>query len=183
MPSPPASQAVDLLLRLIAGAERAGATAEVVGDEQAAIAAVGALADRLGAARVTATPDAERFAPPGSLVGGAITDVADADLGVSVALLAVAETGSVLLGSNVPEHRMVGMLSHTHAVVVPAGAIVASLDDAAGEIRRRTPPGESQLRYCSLVSGPSRTADIERVLTVGVQGPRALHLILVESAT
>jgi L-lactate utilization protein LutC len=183
MPSPPGSQAVDLLLRLIAGAERAGATAEVVGDEQAAIAAVAVLADRLGAARVTATPDAERFAPRGSIVGGAVAAVADADLGVSAALLGVAETGSVLLGSNVAEHRLVGMLARTHVVVVQAGAIVASLDDAAVELRRLTAPGQNQLRYCSLVSGPSRTADIERVLTVGVQGPRALHLILVESTT
>jgi L-lactate utilization protein LutC len=183
MPSPPASQAVDLLQRLIAGAERAGATAEVVADEQAAIAAVALLADRLRAARITATPDAERFAPPGSIVGGAVAAVADADLGVSTALLGVAETGSVLLGSNVAEHRLVGMLARTHAVVVQAAAIVPSLDDAAVELRRLTAPGQHQLRHCSLVSGPSRTADIERVLTVGVQGPRALHLILVESTT
>ncbi len=183
MPSPPASQAVDLLQRMIAGAERAGATAEVVGDEQAAIAAVAVLANRLRASRVTATPDAERFAPPGSIIGGPVAVVADADLGVSTALLGVAETGSVLLGSNVPEHRLVGMLARTHAVVVLAGTIVASLDDAALELRRVTAPGQRQLRYCGLVTGPSRTADIERVLTVGVQGPRALHLILIGSTT
>lgn len=178
-----ASQGMELFQRFKERAERAGATAEVVGDEQAAAAAVAVLADRLRASRVTATPDAGRFAPPGSIVGGAVAAVADADLGVSTALLGVAETGSVLLGSNVPEHRLVGMLARTHAVVVPAGALVASLDDAAEELRRVTAPGQRQLRYCGLVTGPSRTADIERVLTVGVQGPRALHLILIGSTT
>lgn len=182
IPRLPASEAVELLQRFIAGAERAGATAEVVSNEQAVNAAVVTLADRLRATRITATPDAERFAPPGAIVGGPLGAVADADLGVSTALLGVAETGSVLLGSNVAEHRMVGMLAQTHAVVLPVRAIVGSLGDVALELRRLTAPGQHQLRYCSLVTGPSRTADIERVLTVGVQGPRALHLILVEPA-
>ena len=181
MASPSASQSVDLLQRFKERAERAGATAEVVPDEPAAAAAIAALAGRLQPARVTATSDAERFAPPGSLIGASVAAVADADLGLSTALLGVAETGSVLLGSNVTEDRLVGMLAQTHAVVVRAGMIVASLDHAAEELRRLTAPGPDQLRYCSLVTGPSRTADIERVLTVGVQGPRALHLVLVES--
>lgn len=177
-----ASQAVDLLQRFKDRAERAGATAEVVADEPAAAAAVAALAARLQATRVTATPDADRFAPPGRLIGGSVAAVADADLGVSTALAAVAETGSVLLGSNVTEDRLVGMLAQTHAVVVQASTIVASLDDVAAALRRLTAPEPNQLRYCTLVTGPSRTADIERVLTVGVQGPRTLHLILVEAA-
>jgi L-lactate dehydrogenase complex protein LldG len=88
----------------------------------------------------------------------------------------------VLLGSNVTEDRLVGMLAQTHVVVIEASSIVASLDDMADELRRLTSPGPNQLRYCTMVTGPSRTADIERVLTVGVQGPRALHLIVVEAA-
>lgn len=163
-------------------AERSGTTAEVVAGESAAVAAIAALVDRLQAARVTATSRASRLAPAGSLVGGAARAVADADLGVSTALAAVAETGSVLLGSNVTEDRLVGMLAQTHVVVIEASSIVASLDDMADELRRLTSPGPNQLRYCTLVTGPSRTADIERVLTVGVQGPRALHLIVVEAA-
>ena len=130
---------------------------------------------------MTATRDAQGFAPAGALVGGSVSEVADADLGVSVARLAVAETGSVMLGSNAAEDRLVGMLARTHAVVVPNGALVASLDDAAQTFRALTALGDGQLRYVGLVTGPSRTADIERVLTIGVQGPRALHLIIVDS--
>jgi L-lactate dehydrogenase complex protein LldG len=170
-----------LMQRFKHSAERAGTTTEVVGDESAAVAAIAGLVDRLQAARVTATSRASRLAPAGSLVGGVAQAVADADLGVSTALAGVAETGSVLLGSNVTEDRLIGMLAQTHVVVIEASSIVASLDDIAAELRRLTSRGPSQLRYCTLVTGPSRTADIERVLTVGVQGPRALHLIVVEA--
>ncbi len=170
----------ELIDRFAEWASKAGATVERVADGEPAKAAVLALADRIGATRVTATPEGARFAPPGALVGGSAAQVADADLAVSVAHLAVAETGSVLLGSNATEDRLAGMLAHTHALIVPGGRLVRTLDDAAGEIRRLTAPGEGQLRYVSFVTGPSRTADIERVLTIGVQGPRAVHVILIE---
>jgi L-lactate dehydrogenase complex protein LldG len=149
-------------------------------DENAAIVAVGQVARRFDAPRITATPEGARFAPAGALVGGSVSQVADAELGVSVARLAVAETGSVLLGSNDTRARMVGMLAKTHVVVVSARVLVASLDDAAATVRGLAAPGPDQLRYMGFVTGPSRTADIERVLTIGVQGPRALHVVLIE---
>lgn len=161
-------------------ASQAGATVQTVPDAAAAITAVGEMAQRLGGARVTSTPEGARFAPAGALVGGSVTQVADAELGVSVGRLAVAETGSVLLGSNDPQARMVGMLAQTHVVVVSATALVPSLDEAAVTVRTLARPGPGQLRYMGFVTGPSRTADIERVLTIGVQGPRALHIVLIE---
>jgi len=161
-------------------ASQAGATVETVPDAAAAVAAVGDMARRLEAARVTSTPEGAEFAPASALVGGSVAEVADAELGVSVGRLAVAETGSVLLGSNDPRARMVGMLARTHVVVVGADALVSSLDDAATRIRALARPGPDQLRYVGFVTGPSRTADIERVLTIGVQGPRALHVVLIE---
>ncbi len=160
-------------------ATQAGATVETVPDAAAAVAAVEQLARRLEAARVTSTPEGARFAPAGALVGGSVPEVADAELGVSVGHLAVAETGSVLLGSNDPRARMVGMLARTHVVVVAAGALVPSLDEAAAAVRALARPGPDQLRSMGFVTGPSRTADIERVLTIGVQGPRALHVVLI----
>lgn len=160
-------------------ATQAGATVETVADENAAIAAVGQVARRFDAPRITATPEGARFAPAAALVGGSASQVADAELGVSVGRLAVAETGSVLLGSNDTQARMVGMLAKTHVVVVSARVLVPSLDDAAATIRGLAAPGPDQLRYMGFVTGPSRTADIERVLTIGVQGPRALHVVLI----
>ena len=170
----------ELVDRFRRWAVQSGATVEVVPDAASAAASIGRLGERLGARRVTATREGARFAPD-ALVGGTVAQVADADLGVSVARLAVAETGSVLLGSNVSEDRLVGMLAHTHAVVVPAGVLWGSLDEAAPLLRAMVAPGPAQLRHLGFTTGPSRTADIERVLTIGVQGPRALHLVVVEA--
>ncbi len=164
-------------------AQRAGATVEHVPDAEAAKKTISALAERLAARRVTATPEAAPFGPEGTLVGGSVSQVADADLGLSLALLAVAETGSVLLGSNRAEDRLVGILALNHVVIVPAARLIRSLDDAAAELRRLTARGDHQLRYAQFVTGPSRTGDIERVLTIGVQGPQAMHIILVDADT
>lgn len=174
-----AIQAESLINRFRQWAEKAGATVETVPDDDAARGAVQRLAEGVRASRVVATSEGQRFAPAGSLVGGSASAVADADLGVSLARLAVAETGSLLLGSNVTEDRLVAMLTRTHAVVVQADNLVASLDDATPILRQLTAPGDQQLRYVGFITGPSRTADIERVLTIGVQGPRALHVIVI----
>ncbi len=175
--------ASDLAEQFSQWAQRAGATVERVPDAEAVKQAITALAERLAAKRITATPDAARFGPTGTLTGGPVADVADADLGLSVALLAVAETGSVLLGSNRAEDRLVGILALNHVVIVPAARLVRSLDDAASELRRLTARGNHQLRYVQFVTGPSRTADIERVLTIGVQGPQAMHLVVIATDT
>jgi L-lactate dehydrogenase complex protein LldG len=105
--------------------------------------------------------------------------VADAPAGLSAALLAVAETGSVLLAENALEARIVGMLTLTHFVLVRAGDLVAMLDDMGARLPQLTQSGAQQRHYISLVTGPSRTADIERTLTVGVQGPKALCVLVV----
>ena len=133
-------------------AAKAGATVETVADEDAASAAVRRLAT--GAPRVVATKAGRRFAPDGALVGGSATDVADADLGVSVGLLAVAETGSLLLGSNVVEDRLVAMLTRTHVIVVDGRNLVGSLDAASPILRRLTPPGRNSCAMSGSSPGP-----------------------------
>ncbi|MBX5451299.1 LutC/YkgG family protein [Thermogemmatispora sp.] len=105
--------------------------------------------------------------------------VADAPAGLSSAVLAIAETGSVVLADNSLAARIVGMLTLTHFVLVSAEQLVPLLDEAATLLQTLTRPGPQQQHYISLVTGPSRTADIERTLTIGVQGPRALHVIVV----
>ena len=102
----------------------------------------------------------------------------DAPFGVSLARLAVAETGSVLLAEPTLADRAIGMLVATHLVLCPTGELVPSLDEAAPvlDVIARQPGGG----YATLVTGPSRTADIERVLTVGVQGPGRLIVLFVD---
>lgn len=100
-----------------------------------------------------------------------------ADAGISAARLGVAETGSVLLATPAVDRR-VELCVDVHLVWLAAATLVATLDEALAAVRgvNGRPPA-----YATLVSGPSRSADIERQLTVGVHGPRALHVLLVEN--
>jgi L-lactate dehydrogenase complex protein LldG len=100
--------------------------------------------------------------------------IADAAVGIAEGMLAVAESGSVLLAHDELADRAVSMLSRIGVQVVPRDRIVASLDDAAVWLDAN----EGAASLVSLVTGPSRTADIERSLTIGVQGPSDLHLVI-----
>ena len=102
----------------------------------------------------------------------------DAPLGLSMGRLAVAETGSVLLSEPSLEDRSVGMLTLAQATICSTMALVASLDDAAPVIRELSLAKGGV--FSTLVTGPSRTADIERVLTVGVQGPGKVMTLFVD---
>ena len=112
---------------------------------------------------------------------GTPASVADASAGLSSAELAVAETGSVLLAENALEARVVSMLTLTHFVLVRASAMVPMLDQVGERLQQLSKPGPDQRRYMSLVTGPSRTADIERTLTIGVQGPKALCVLVINN--
>ncbi len=106
--------------------------------------------------------------------------VADAPAGLSCAELAIAETGSVLLADNSLAARVVSMLTLTHFVIVSEHKLVPLLDEAGRLLQQLTKTGPDQRHYISFVTGPSRTADIERTLTIGVQGPKALCVLVVQ---
>ena len=108
--------------------------------------------------------------------------VADAPAGLSSAELAIAETGSVMLAENALEARVVSMLTLTHFVLVRTVDLFPMLDEAGKRLQQLTRSGPDQRHYISLVTGPSRTADIERTLTIGVQGPKALCVLFVNDA-
>jgi L-lactate dehydrogenase complex protein LldG len=110
---------------------------------------------------------------------GSPASVADAPAGLSGAELAISETGSVLLAENALEARVVSMLTLTHFVLVSEDTLVPMLDDAAVVLQKLARTGSDQRHYMSFVTGPSRTADIERTLTIGVQGPKTLCVIIV----
>ncbi len=102
----------------------------------------------------------------------------DAPLGLSLARLAIAETGSVLLAEPSLDDRAIGLLVATQLVVCSTAALVPSLADAAPALRGVALQFGGG--YATLVTGPSRTADIERVLTVGVQGPARVVVLFVD---
>jgi len=99
---------------------------------------------------------------------------AGADLGVTGAVAAIAATGSVVLDSAAAAGRVAGLLPRVHLCVVPAGRLVATPSDVLRGLGR---PGALPSNLV-LVTGPSRTGDIEQILTLGVHGPVALHIAL-----
>lgn len=99
-----------------------------------------------------------------------------ADGGISAAILGVAETGSALLHS-ASEDRRVELCVDVHLVLLDAAAVRPTLDPAFSALRDISARGRT---YATLVTGPSRSADIERQITIGVHGPRALHILLLE---
>jgi L-lactate dehydrogenase complex protein LldG len=102
----------------------------------------------------------------------------DAELGIGIARAGVAETGSALMAEDTLPDRSIGMLPRAQAIVIPTGALLPSLDEAAPILRSLAlAPGRNMV---TLVTGPSRTADIERVLTVGVQGPGRIMILFAD---
>jgi L-lactate dehydrogenase complex protein LldG len=98
-----------------------------------------------------------------------------ADLGISGVEFGVAETGSVCQDAFAIEERLVSTLTPIHVVFLPSANIVPGMADALGIVAQVFDRG-----YLSFITGPSRTADIERVLTIGVHGPSRLVIIAVD---
>lgn len=106
-----------------------------------------------------------------------------AAVGVSGAMLGIAETGTYAVADTLPD-RMVRMLAHRHIVVLDIARLVPSLDEAGAWLRDRfTGADGDAARYASFVTGPSRTADIEMSLTVGAHGPAELRIVLLDLAS
>ena len=96
-----------------------------------------------------------------------------ADLGVTTAQWAIAETGTLVLDMAQERHRLASLLVPVHVCLLPRARILANLGEALKTLGRPLPP------TVTLITGPSRTADIELQLVVGVHGPRELHVVVV----
>ena len=99
-------------------------------------------------------------------------------VGVARAALGIAETGTCVVATDDEETRLATMLPETTLLVLRVADIVPALSDAAPFLRERQADGK--ISYTSFITGPSRTADIERVSAIGVHGPLDVHIILVE---
>jgi L-lactate dehydrogenase complex protein LldG len=100
------------------------------------------------------------------------------EVGVSHAFGGVAETGTVVMVSGADNPTTINFLPEHHIVVIDATSIQGDLETAIAGIRARFGKGEMP-RTVNLISGPSRSGDIEQKLILGAHGPRALHLIVV----
>ena len=106
-------------------------------------------------------------------------EAAAAGLGITGADYAVAETGSVVLLPRRGISRLVSLLPPVHIALVRPQDIVESLDDLflLRRLEYHSNGGEMG-SYLNFITGPSRTADIEQTIVVGVHGPKEVHMVL-----
>ncbi len=114
--------------------------------------------------------------PSLQLVAGR-ADAAD-EVGLSMALAGVSETGTLVLASGADNPVTLAFLPETHVIVVMEDAIVGSYEEALDLVRQRFGAGRMP-RTLNLVSGPSRTADIGGKIVIGAHGPRRLCVAVV----
>jgi L-lactate dehydrogenase complex protein LldG len=103
--------------------------------------------------------------------------LAGIDIGLTMADWGIAETGTLVIDSSSEAIRLATMISEIHVAILPNGKIRPDAFALERELRSymRTPAN-----YLAFITGASRTADIERVLAIGVHGPLELHILLLE---
>jgi len=99
---------------------------------------------------------------------------ADAKIGICQMDWGIANTGTVVQDASAVEKRLASTLPQIHIAIVGTQSILA---DMPAVLKKLSP---QQAAYLSMITGPSRTADIERVLTIGVHGPGRLIIVVVD---
>lgn len=99
---------------------------------------------------------------------------ARAEIGLTGCDAAIAETGSLVLLPDRGKSRTVSLLPFVHVAVVERNALCFSM----GEFFRKHAESLKKHAYCNIITGPSRTADIELSLTLGVHGPGEVVVVI-----
>ena len=97
-------------------------------------------------------------------------------VGITGCYCAIAETGTLMCVTGAESPSATFLLPETHVAIVRADQVVPGMEDAFARIRA---DHEALPRAINLVSGPSRTGDIEQTIVLGAHGPRRLHVVLV----
>ena len=100
----------------------------------------------------------------------------DASAGITGVVCAIAETGTLVVASDAQRSRGTFMVPPVHVAIMLETQIIPDMIDLWGQIGNRPPTA------ITLISGPSKTADIEGILVTGVHGPGAVHVVLVADA-
>lgn len=103
--------------------------------------------------------------------------LAGVDIGFSYADIGIAETGTIVLNCPNEELRLATMVCEFHVCILPKSKIAADAYAAESQLTELMLDSPT---YTAFITGPSRTADIERVLSIGVHGPVELHILVLE---
>ena len=174
----------ELVARFVAMAERVAATvAQVTGPHRVPAEVAGYMArGRLGDEAIMARHGlvAEipwRDAPRLMLRQGPAQD--SDKVSITQAVAGIAETGTLLVHTGASLPNSLHFLPETHIVVLAAANIVGAYEDGWALLEEAVSPFQAPPRAVTMITGPSRTSDIEKTLQVGVHGPRRLHVIVV----
>jgi L-lactate utilization protein LutC len=99
------------------------------------------------------------------------------DAGIIKASYAIAETGTLVVNSDSEDVRTASMLPEINFVLLDPSTIVARSYD----LKEILEEWFGNSNFTAFITGPSRTADIERVLTLGAHGPSQLHIIMINN--
>ena len=170
----PRPQAPDLTTRFTTQLDAVGAQWTLVrGEVEAARALRRILSD--ARARRVAGSDAPLVARllPERLTDLSRDDLFTCDAGVTTAQWGIAETGTLVLESAREQSRLASLVPPMHVALLSTSRICASLADALARVNVAS-------HAITLITGPSRTSDIELTLVVGVHGPQVVHILLIE---
>lgn len=105
--------------------------------------------------------------------------LAGIDVGLTYADFGIADTGTLVIESSSEQTRLATMICETHVAILPRERLRESSYDVEADLvgYMQQPPN-----YTAFITGASRTADIERVLALGVHGPLELHILILEEA-
>jgi len=101
----------------------------------------------------------------------------DDRLGITGCFCAIAETGTLMFLSGAETPTATTLLPDTHVAVVRAGRIVSGMEEAFALVRAER---GAMPRAVNMISGPSRTGDIEQTIVLGAHGPYRVHILLVD---
>ncbi len=103
-------------------------------------------------------------------------DIFSFDVGISTVQAAISETGTLVLDSTRERHRLLSLVPPVHIAIVRASQIYRTLGEVLSLIRKDKEISPA----VTFITGPSRTADIELTLAIGVHGPQQLYVIIDE---
>lgn len=164
-----------------AGLEKvAGTMSELVSRDEVPRAVAGYLAGHGLSPEAAVAPSLETLDWAGAGILASIGPTRGGDFaGVSLAWRGVAENGSLVLLSGPDNPTSLNFLPDHHLVVLRAQDLVQHLEQVWAALRERGADGWP--RTVNVITGPSRTADIELTIQLGAHGPRSLHVLLVDS--
>lgn len=168
----------------VENAERAGCTVRRVADVNAVPEAVAAYLARHhlpAVVRCAPEPFLETIPwPRRSALAIETGPVRDGDrVAITAAAVGVAETGTLVLSSGPDRAVLNAFLAEAHIVILRSGDVVGSYEESWARLGGAGADEDWPPRTVTWITGPSRTADIEQTLMVGVHGPRHVHVIVV----